>query len=125
MAFEGTVRHHVQHVRFRHGFLLQLHAPCPPGICTQIMHSSCEVGEGSGDSGDREIMCVDLQLRCWSVPRPVTLSSKPVACPESIAIRVRVLELCGLEGAPEGIGRVTVGGGPTNQRWSQQLASCE
>jgi hypothetical protein len=29
------------------------------------------------------------------------------------------------EGAPQGIGRVTVGGGPTNQRWSQQLASCE
>lgn len=28
------------------------------------------------------------------------------------------------EGAPEGIGRVTVGGEPTNQRWSQQQASC-
>lgn len=29
------------------------------------------------------------------------------------------------EGAPEGIGRETVGGEPTNQRWSQQQASCE
>jgi hypothetical protein len=119
-----------------------------------------------GDSGDRDLMCANLQLRCWSAPgdharigtlartlsrvefqpqwlrKPPaagwfrspsgvahpssrSLSSKPVACHESIAIRVRVLELCGLDGAPEGIGRVTVGGASTNQRWSQQQASCE
>jgi hypothetical protein len=40
----------------------------------------------------------DLPLRHPSIPRPVTLSSKPGACHESIAIRVRVLELCGLGG---------------------------
>jgi hypothetical protein len=119
-----------------------------------------------GDSGDRDLMCANLQLRCWSAPgdharigtlartlsrvefqpqwlrKPPaagwfrspsgvahpssrSLSSKPVACHESIAIRVRVLELCGLDGTPDGIGRVTVGGGPTNQRWSQQQANCE
>jgi hypothetical protein len=29
------------------------------------------------------------------------------------------------KGAPEGIGRVTVSGEPTDQRWSQQQASCQ
>jgi hypothetical protein len=30
------------------------------------MHSSCEVGEGLGDN---DLVCVGLQLRCWSAPR--------------------------------------------------------
>jgi hypothetical protein len=45
------------------------HAPCPPRICGQFMHSSSEVREGSGDWGDRDLMCAGLELRCWSTMR--------------------------------------------------------
>jgi hypothetical protein len=37
----------------------------------ESVDKSCtvRVGEGSGDSGDRDLMCADLQWRWWSAPR--------------------------------------------------------